>query len=253
MRLVLICLPLLARAGALDADAIMAQVAANQERAESLRSTYVYHQDVMVRVLKSNGTLAREERRAYVVTPTPTGSHHDLIESNSGPAAAREMDRDLADGLVTDLTTDAKSRDGIRSNLFPLTSARQKKYSFKLVGRESYRDKPVYHIQFEPQTTEVPWRGDVYVDVSEMQPVMISSQLAQKIPLLVRTLLGTDVGHLGFKVTYKAFDGQWFPETYSGELKLRALFLYSRRAGIRLENRGFQRSDVSTSLTFPEP
>ena len=254
MRFLLLSLPLPARAAApFDAESIMAGVAKNQERAESARNAYVYHQDVLVRLLKTNGKLAREERRAYVVTPTATGTHHDLIETKSAPSTAGEIDRDLAGDLASDLTRDSRSRDGIDHDLFPLTSAKQKQYSFRLVGRESYRERRVYHIYFEPRTDQVEWKGDAYIDEDDLQPVMISTRMAHSIPLVVRTVLGTNIANLGFKITYRPFDGQWFPESYSGEMKLRVLFLYSRRAGIRLENRNFQRTEVSTELSFPVP
>ena len=45
----------------------------------------------------------------------------------------------------------------------------------------------------------------------------------------------------GFKVSYQKFDeGLWFPVTCGGEFKLKALFLYSRRAGLSLQNSDFQ-------------
>jgi hypothetical protein len=56
---------------------------------------------------------------------------------------------------------------------------------------------------------------------------------------------------MGFEVTYLKFDeGLWFPVTYGGEFKLRALFLYARTIGVSMQNSGFQRAVVDSKVTF---
>src|SRR6266850_5218484 len=55
------------------ADLIMARVALNQDRAQQMRSAFVYHQNMLIRFKRSNHKLAREEQREYVVTPTEKG------------------------------------------------------------------------------------------------------------------------------------------------------------------------------------
>jgi len=52
------------------AEVIMAKVAANQDRAQQMRSAFVYRQNMLIRFKRGNGKLAREEEREYVVTPT---------------------------------------------------------------------------------------------------------------------------------------------------------------------------------------
>jgi hypothetical protein len=66
--------------------------------------------------------------------------------------------------------------------------------------------------------------------------------------------LDADAGlELGLKVTYKKFDeGLWFPVTYGGEFKLKALFFYSRRVGLSLENSDFQRAVVDSMVNYSD-
>lgn len=265
---------------ALTADAIMARVAENQNRAEEMRSAFVYHQNVLVRLNRSNGKLAREEYSEYTVTPTPTGTrkertlfrgkyvdHGKTVDFGTPGYEHKKLDADagLGSSLAESFTNDRKSRDGIERDLFPLTSRQQRKYNFKLEGEEDYRGTPVYRITFtprkkpffldadEPGDDEEVWAGEVLVHRDEFQPVLVTTTLAVKIPLWVKTVFGTDVRELGFKVTYKKFDeGLWFPVTYGGEFKVKALFLYSRRVGVSMQNSGFQRAVVASSVTFAD-
>ena len=62
----------------LTAEAIMAQVAANQDRRDQLRSEYIYHQRIHVVLQKANGTKMRDELADYLITPTPTGTQRKL-------------------------------------------------------------------------------------------------------------------------------------------------------------------------------
>ena len=63
---------------ALTADAIMARVAANQDRSEELRKQYVYRQHTHILTHKPKGRLQREETADYDVTPTPDGTQKEL-------------------------------------------------------------------------------------------------------------------------------------------------------------------------------
>ena len=59
----------------------MAQVAANQDRSEKLRSQYVYQQRIHVVSRKGNGKVLREETADYHVVPSPTapGKHFQQL------------------------------------------------------------------------------------------------------------------------------------------------------------------------------
>src|SRR5258707_884375 len=59
-------------------EEIMARVAENQDRAQDARKQWVYQQDVLVRMHRSNGKLAREESSQYLVTPTDKGIEREL-------------------------------------------------------------------------------------------------------------------------------------------------------------------------------
>jgi len=259
------------------ADAIMARVAANQRRAQEVRTAFVYHQNVMIRFNRSNGKLAREEYHEFTVTPTPKGfkkdetlfrgkyaDHGKEVEFDKPGYEHKNLDLDanLANDLLSSFTNDSRSRDGIEGDLFPLRAREQRKYRFRLEGEEEYRGIPVYRITFIPKKTSLLdsddgdgdiWAGEILVHRSEYQPVLITTHMAAKMPALIKTLLGTNVQQLGFKLAYKKFDeGLWFPVSYGGEFKLRGLFFYARTVGVSLQNSGFQRANVESRLRFAE-
>jgi hypothetical protein len=113
----------------------------------------------------------------------------------------------------------------------------------------------VYRIAFAPKEKRMDggWKGEVLVSRDDCQPVLVTTRLAHKIPLLVRTALGTNLSGLGFSVRYQKFDdGLWFPVSYGTEFRVRALFFYSRSIVVSLENTGFQRASVSSRIEFAE-
>ncbi|HYL39261.1 MAG TPA: hypothetical protein VEV17_25300 [Bryobacteraceae bacterium] len=68
-----------------------------------------------------------------------------------------------------------------------------------------------------------------------------------------KAVFGTDVKERGFKVGYQKFDeGLWFPVTYGGEFRLKALFLYSRRIGLSLQNADFQHAVVDSKVNYAD-
>jgi hypothetical protein len=256
-------------------DEIMAKVAANQDRAESLRTAFVYDQELRLRFLRGNGKVAREETRAYAVTPTEKGISKELVHFEgsyekdgrmipySEPGFEyRDMDIDgeLIDDLADDLANDRHSRDGIAADLFPLTTREQRKYRFTLKGTREFRGHDVYRIAFEPKNKSwdeddgTPWAGEILVDRKDYQPVLVSTRLAKGIPIAIRTLLGTNLKGLGFQLRYEKFDeGLWFPVSYGSEFEVKALFFYKRKIAISLANKGFQRAQVDAHVTYDQP
>jgi len=256
------------------AEGIMLRVAINQDRAQEMRTAFVYHQNVMVRLQRKNGKLAREEYAEFTVTPGAKGVEREqtlfrgkYVEHGKEVAFDKsgfehkgiDIDADFAKSLLDDFGNDKESRDGVDHDCFPLTSSEQSKYQFHLEGTEDYRGTPVYRITFAPKRKASiyddddngSWEGEVLVDQNEFQPVLVTSALAWKIPGWVKVIFGTNVQQLGFKVTYKKFDeGLWFPVTYGGEFKLKALFFYSRRVGLSMQNSGFQRADVASKISY---
>jgi len=259
------------------ADIIMAKVALNQERAQAARSAFVYHQSMLIRFKRGNGKLAREEEREYVVTPTEKGFKKELAHfvgkyEKGGKLVpydkpgyeykGLDIDGDLADSMANDMTNDKDSRDGITKDLFALTADKQKNFIFTLQGKEDYRGRQVYHINFRPKKPSLIdcddestcWAGEALIDVQEYQPVLVTSWLAKGIPMAVQILLGTNIKHLGFKVTYQKFDeGLWFPVTYGGEFYVRAVFFYKRTMAMSVVNSGFQRADITSTVSFQPP
>jgi hypothetical protein len=260
--LILLIVGVSSAAPAPTADDIMARVAENQDRAEGLRSEFVYQQKLLIRLRDGKGKLVREEADEYVVTPTPDGTKKELTSSRKfgRPWKLAEEDADMVKDLRHDLTNDRKAKDGLSRKLFPLTAKEQRKYDFKLAGEEVHRGLAVYRITFAPKVTGSdinadagPWTGEALVSRNDYQPVLITTELSRKVPLLIRTMLGTNVHGLGFSVRYQKFDeGLWFPVSYGTEFRFRALFFYSRSVVVSLENTGFQRAKVDSAIAFDE-
>jgi len=257
------------------ADIIMYKVAMNQERAQSMRSAFVYHQSMLIRFKRGNGKIAREEEREYVITPEPKGFKKELthfagkyeqggkfFEYHEPGYQYKGVDIDggLVNELANSLTNNKDTRDGFGQDPLPLTVKMQHKFSFRLEGKENYRGIEVYRITFKPKKMSLVdcdddnascWAGEALIDVHEYQPVLVTSWLAKNIPMAVQILLGTNIKHLGFKVSYKKFDeGLWFPVSYGSEFQVRGLFLYKRTIALSATNTGFKRSDVTSTVSY---
>ncbi|HKT87933.1 MAG TPA: hypothetical protein VJQ59_05825 [Candidatus Sulfotelmatobacter sp.] len=252
----------------LTADAIMARVAENQDRSEALRKEFVYRQHIHILTHKPGGRMMREETADYDVTPMPDGTEKKLTsltgrywqkgkyETFSGEPIPQEDSLD--GGLVKDFRNDLaddKSKDGLGKDLFPLTSEEQKKYAFQLLGEETQDGRRVYHIGFRPKDKdEITWAGEAYIDAAEFEPVRVFTKLSRRIPFMIRTLLGTDVPGIGFNVVYqRQDDGVWFPATFGTEFRIRAVFFINREVSISLDNSGFERTHVKSTIKMVGP
>jgi hypothetical protein len=45
----------------------------------------------------------------------------------------------------------------------------------------------------------------------------------------------------------------WFPVTYGGEFYVRAAFFYKRTMALSVVNSGFQKADVTSTVSFQPP
>jgi len=253
-----------------DVQQIMSRVGINQARAQELRQNYVYHQTQLLRMMRGNGKLAREEHRDYVITPElhrvgkqlagfqgRYESRGQFVDYHEPGYQYKDLDIDgeLLNDLSEDMTNDRCSRDGIGSDLFPLTYREQLKYVFHFVGTESYRGRQIWRVSFEPDRSlhhdQPMWKGEALIDSAEYQPVLVVTKMAAKLPLAVRTVLGTDIKGLGFSVSYtRLADGVWFPASYGGEFEIRAVFLYKRTIAVSLVNTDFRRTEVTSSVAY---
>jgi hypothetical protein len=245
------------------ADAIMSNVAANQDRAEILRKEYVYKQHIHIVTHKPKGRLLREETTDYDVVPMPDGTEKQLktitgrywnkkeyvtFQGEPVPGTG-SLDGGLIQGLRDDLSNE-KSKDGLARDLFPLTTEEQKRYEFKLLGQETEDARSVYHIGFRPKDKgDTDWAGEAFIDATDFQPVRVFTKLSRRIPFVVRTVLGTDLPGIGFNVVYKRQqDGVWFPATFGTEFRLHVLFFINRDISIALANTAFEHTHVETRI-----
>ena len=148
-----------------------------------------------------------------------------------------------------DLTND-KTKDGIASRLFPLTSKDQSGYSFRLVGRAQKNGRDVFHIFFEPtDKNDYTWKGDAYIDATAYQPVVVTTAMSRKMPFAVRTLMDTNLPGLGFTVVYAPQpDGVWFPVNFGTEFKIHVLFLFNREIIVDAQNHSFEKTHVTSQI-----
>jgi hypothetical protein len=256
---------------AATADEIMARVAANQDAAQHARTNFVYRQHIAVRLRDTHAKLVREEITDYHVTPGDESTQkeisqfegryrsggslvsYDKPDERQNEGIRNELDGEMAHELREELTGDDDSKDGLASDLFPLTAKEQRHYRFTLKGEEKYHDTDVYRVSFEPAkgADGCAWKGQALISKTDFQPMMVTTKLAHGIPLMVRTVLGTSLQGLGFSVEYRKFDdGVWFPVTYGTEFRVRALFFYSRTITVAMTNSDFRRADVQSAVTF---
>jgi len=250
----------------LTADQIMERVAKNQDRAEELRKQYVYRQHIHVVSRKTSGKVMREENATYDVFPIEQGSgkklsqligkywskgsYHDYRGERDDESDS--MDRDLVSDLRDDLANERTSKDGLAADLFPLTSKEQKHCRFKRLADQKVSGRNVYRIAFKPSArSDMVWAGEALIDTEDFQPVTVFTKLSRKLPLLVRTALGTDLAGLGFSVTYKRqSDGVWFPVSFGTEFRLKTLFFINRDISVSLLNSDFEHTHVASKIQY---
>lgn len=261
----------------LDIQTLMARVAENQRQSWEARTRFVYRQQVHLRFLRSSGQVCRDEFRYYDVFPQSQIAEKKLIQFNGRyfkdgkfydydkPGFTYkdiDIDGEVIDELAEDLTNDKNSRDGLISELFPLKAEDQIKYRYRLAGQTKYKGRDAFVIRFDPIKHKEPrdgdsgpsWSGEIMLDALELQPLQITSRFVEKIPFWVKTALGTNLQHLGFKVEYQNFsDGIWFPITYGGEFTLKVLHFYKRNMVVSLENKDFRKAEIQTRLSYDLP
>jgi len=159
------------------------------------------------------------------------------------------------------MINDRKSRDGFSHDLFPMTRAEQRHYQFKYLGMTKVGKADAYRISFEPLKGDDDfgdddrvWKGEILLDPEEFQPVKVTTELAFKIPVAVKILLGTNIKQLGFNVSYKKVaDGLWFPSSYGTEFGITVLFGYKRTISMSVANSDFRRATAESTIQYETP
>ncbi len=231
----------------------MARVAANQEKSVEARKQFVYHQEELIAMRKSNGAVDCEQKRQYSVAPGAKGVSRRVLVSEKLPRACMaNFDMEGAESGTAE-----KPGDGIPRDLFPLRAKEQPQYDYKLEGVETYKGRAAYRVSFRPNHRrdedgdEGYWKGEALIDAEEFQPVQVVTDLTAKVPMAVRVLLGTNVHGVGFSVSYQRIaPGVWFPAGFGGEFRFNALFFFRRSISINVKNSDFERADVNSSVTY---
>lgn len=187
------------------------------------------------------------------------GMDIDLVENlrknltNDGSKDTEEKGQDNSGHGVhvqVDVADEGQSKDGLAKGLFPLTTKQQSQYLFKLEGRQTMNSRDVYHVSFRPKDkNDFDWKGEAFIDVHEFEPVVVYTEMSRKIPLAVRTLLGTNLPGLGFSVTYdRQTDGVWFPVSFGTEFRMRVLFFIARDISMSLTNAHFEKTHADVRI-----
>ena len=262
-----------------DAPAIMNKAAANTTEATEARRQYVYKQRVRAGLVRTTGPIRRRETRAYTVVPQKTTTDKILVSFSGEYRDGKQMvpytqpgvkdkgdqgDRELIQELVEALVNAKNSRDRIPHQLFPLRSEELEYYRFSLKGEADVRGRHTYDIVFEPAELQSlcihvggdeenpchPWKGEVWIDTQEFQPVRIETQMAKAVPWGVRVFLGTNVHQLGFSIDYeRVAENVWFPAAYGTEC-LDLLWGYKRTITLSMESSGFQKTDADSTIRY---
>jgi hypothetical protein len=252
----------------LTANEIMERVALNQDKAVEMRRSFVYQQTVVVATRHFNGKLAREEKARYDVAPGAANEEkkltsisgrserngHVVIFDGEPIPAKDSLDGSLVQSFRDDLLNE-KDKDGVGKDLFPLTTDEQKHYRFELQGRRQVKGRDTYVIAFSPaDSKDITWAGEAWIDTEELQPVRVFTHLSRKLPLMVRTLLGTDVPGIGFNVQYDRVEKDvWFPVSFGSEFRLRAVFFIKRDITISMDASGFRKTTVDSKVAYQDP
>lgn len=231
-------------------DTVMAQVGANQDRSETARKQYRCIQHIRIVTSKPGSRVMREETADYEFVPGATEAslrflrltgrywHQGKYEDFNGEPvpAADTWDADYIRDVRMCLTNE-KSRCASTPPLFPLTSEEQKQYDFRLIGRETLRERDVYHVAFTPKNKSMlAWAGEAYIDATDLQPVRVFTNLSRRVPFAVRTVLGTDISGFGYNVEYKRQeDGTWLPTSYGTEYELHLFFHINRTVSVSMD------------------
>lgn len=247
----------------LTADEIMARVAVNQDRAVEMRSHFVYKQHIHSVSRKTNGKLMREETQDFDMFPNASGTEKKL-DSLTGRywhdgkyvdyRGLPIPDEDSLDASFThEMVEDNRSKDGVMSHLFPLTTERQKEYEFELLGQETFQGQQVYRILFLPKDKkDFNWTGEAYINAAEFEPVYVFTKPSRKIPFFVRSVLGVDLPGVGFNVQYARQEQDvWFPDSFGTEFQINIFHFYRRTISISLKNSGFKKTHVDTKIDVP--
>jgi hypothetical protein len=187
------------------------------------------------------------------------GMDIDLVEdlrknlTNDRSEDTEEKGQDSAGHGVhvhVDVADEGQSKDGLAKGLFPLTTKQQSQYLFQLEGQQKMNGRDVYRVSFRPKDkNDFDWKGEAFIDVHEFEPVVVYTQMSRKIPLAVRTLLGTNLPGLGFSVTYdREPDGVWFPVSFGTEFRMRVLFFIARDISMSLSNTHFEKTHADVRI-----
>ena len=229
------------------------------QKGQYIHYTTLQDHDAAAAQAKSEGhkDSAPKEKEVKTERGELDGMDIDLVENlrknltNDASEDKEEKHQDSAEhGVHVDSADEGQSKDGLAKGLFPLTTKKQSQYLFKLEGRQTMNGRDVYRVSFRPKDkNDFDWKGEAFIDVHEFEPVVVYTEMSRKIPLAVRTLLGTNLPGLGFSVTYdRQSDGVWFPVSFGTEFRMRVLFFIARDISMSLSNTHFEKTHADARI-----
>jgi hypothetical protein len=199
-----------------------------------------------------------------------------------GTSSQDDLDnRESIASFIDDLANDPKSKDGIPRGMFPLSTEELPAYKFSVKGETTIKGRRAFDLIFQPIEHKVcidvgaedsgfrvraeigsethpgnaamcrPWKGEVWVDAEDYQPIRIDTTLAKGIPWGVRVFMGIDIKQLGFSLSYeRVAPGVWFPASYGTEFRIVVFWGYKRTITLSMENTDFKKTDAQSTVRF---
>jgi len=255
-------------------DEILRSAREHQDRSREQQVRWIFDQEVFVRLLRGGGKLAREERRFYRVRPNMQSTDRELtalqgqvvLKGKVHPYfdtdyrhRSMDIDGELTESFSNDLMDkyDPRADRGDDDSVYPLSKRMLEGHDFTFHGRDEYKRRSVFRFTFQPKPKNSPergfWEGEILIDTASLAPVLIITHQAKGVPLVVRTLLGSNVRQLGYRLEYtERDDGTWFPSIYSAEFSFRILFGYARRVAMMSRNSNFLRASAESSIRYDD-
>jgi hypothetical protein len=252
-----------------DPAALAAEAVSNYNKSEPARARYVYRQEVLGKLIRGNGKLARQERRVYDVVPGKDrsektmrslqgacehkGQRREYTDPDFECKNGLDIDSGLLDDMISDLVAEKDTVTGISDGVFPLKAEMLPRLAFEHLGMGELAGRTYHRIRYSPakKDWDSPWAGEMWVDDADRHPVRVYSKLARRIPMAVKILLGTNVSQVGFDVRFvRQEEGVWFPVGFGTEFHIRAAFFYSRDITLSLTSSDFRRVAVESGVSF---
>ena len=212
---------------------LVGRAKARKERDENEEKRLAYSKRVVTNKLQADGALKDREEKVYQVAPVKGEPTPKLIQKNGKPPSPSDLKEEEA-RLRKEREASQKRKDSDPENTIELNEELVGKYDFEVVGEEVVEGRPVYVLNFQPKSHNLPVRrkidyvlnriaGKVWVDEEDYEIAKANMRLTESAQLwwgLVASLRGFSAA---FEQT-RLPDGCWFLKHLDWTIDARLLF-----------------------------